>query len=91
MPMGGKPTEGGPGPVVKDGQVLESSTPATDAPRAGHCEDCPVADDWDVAHGVRCGTCDRLLTKRTERIAADLERAYAVQYPPLPGRVAREG
>lgn len=28
MPMGGKPTEGGPGPVVKDGQVLESSTPA---------------------------------------------------------------
>jgi hypothetical protein len=29
MPMGGKPTDGGPGPVVKDGQVLEWSRPAS--------------------------------------------------------------
>lgn len=29
MPMEGKPTEGGPGPVVRDGQVLESSSPAS--------------------------------------------------------------
>lgn len=35
MGMGGKPTEGGPGPVVKDGQSLESSTPATSGPGAG--------------------------------------------------------
>ncbi len=67
MLMGGKPTEGGPGPVVRDGQVLESSTPASGGPddpsrRSGHCEDCPVADAWDLAHGVRCGTCGRLLT-----------------------------
>lgn len=32
MGMGGKRTEGGPGPVVLDGQVLESSTPATSGP-----------------------------------------------------------
>ena len=32
MPMGGKPTDGGPGPVVKDGQVLESSSPAFPPP-----------------------------------------------------------
>lgn len=39
MGMGGKRTEGGPGPVVLDGQVLESSSPATPArPSCWRCD-----------------------------------------------------
>ncbi len=43
MAMGGKATEGGPGPVVLDGQVLERSCPARDA-------DSP---EWDLSGAAR--------------------------------------
>ena len=40
MGIFGKPTDGGPGPVVKDGQVLESSSPATRVrPACWLCDD----------------------------------------------------
>lgn len=44
---------------VPEGKTLVFSVPASPAPN--NCPDCPWGDVWDVAHGVRCGTCERLL------------------------------
>lgn len=71
MFMGGKPTEGGPGPVVKEGQVLESSTPATSERRAKcfRCDDTGYAKmrqhfdatkyqpEGVLVYSVRCPRC----------------------------------
>lgn len=71
MAMYGKPTEGGSGPVVKDGQVLESTRPASRVrPSCWRCDDTGYVEtrtyfpatkyqpEGVVVDSVRCPRCD---------------------------------